>query len=56
MPSTVLRNIGELVLVPPGPVKGRSMRHIETVEGAALVMVDGDISWFGPSSAGGSVS
>ena len=45
--STVVRNIGELVLVPPGPVKGRSMRGLETIEGAAVVMDEGAISWFG---------
>ncbi len=42
-----IRNIGELVVVPPGPVGGRSMRNARCVESAA-VLVDGErITWFG---------
>jgi len=45
-----IRHIGELVLVPRGPVGGRSMGRVETVPDAA-VLVDGDrISWFGAES------
>jgi imidazolonepropionase len=44
----VIRNIGELVVVPPGPVGGRSMRQVSCIESAAL-LIDGDrIAWFGP--------
>jgi len=43
-----IRNIAELAVVPPGPVPGRSMGHIETIASAAL-LADGDrIAWFGP--------
>jgi len=42
-----IRNIGELVVVPPGPVGGQSMRNVTGIE-AAAVLVDGDrIAWFG---------
>jgi imidazolonepropionase len=44
----VIRNIGELVVVPPGPVPGRSMRTVDRILSAS-VMIDGDrIAWFGP--------
>lgn len=43
-----IRNIAELTIVPAGPVPGRSMGTIETIESAAI-LVDGDrIGWFGP--------
>ena len=46
----VIRNIGELLVIPPGPVRGRSMRDVPTIESAAL-LIDGDrISWFGPEA------
>jgi len=42
-----IRNIGELVVVPPGPLGGRSMRNVTGIE-AAAVLLDGDrIAWFG---------
>jgi imidazolonepropionase len=45
-----IRNIGELVVVPPGPVGGRLMRNVSTVRFAAL-LTDGDrIAWFGPEN------
>lgn len=45
-----IRNIGELVVVPPGPVGGRSMRDVTVVKSAAMLL-DGDrIAWFGPQS------
>jgi len=43
----VIRNIGELVVVPPGPVLGRSMREVKCIRSAALVIEDGKIAWFG---------
>jgi len=44
----VIRNIGELVIVPPGPVPGRAMRKVDRTRSAA-VLIDGDrIMWFGP--------
>jgi len=43
-----IRNIGELVIVPPGPVPGRAMRKVDRTRSAA-VLIDGDrIMWFGP--------
>ena len=43
----VIRNIGELVVVPPGPVRGRSMRTVDRIR-AASVLIHGDrIAWFG---------
>ena len=46
----VVRNIGELVAVRPGPVPGRTMGDVRCIESAAVV-VDGDrIAWFGPEA------
>lgn len=43
-----IRNIGELVAVPRGPVPGGAMRTVPRVEHAA-VLIDGErIAWFGP--------
>jgi len=43
-----IRNIGELVVVPPGPVGGRAMREVGRIRAAAMLL-DGDtIRWFGP--------
>lgn len=45
---TIIHNIGELVVVPPGPVGGKSMGTVETIESAAI-RIDGErIGWFGP--------
>jgi imidazolonepropionase len=45
-----IRNIGELVVVPKGPVGGRSMGKVWTM-GSAAVLVDEDrIAWFGPQA------
>jgi len=43
----VIRNIGELVVVPPGPVGGRSMRTVERIPSAAVVIEADRIAWFG---------
>lgn len=44
----VITNIAELLVVPPGPVAGRAMRDVATIERAAL-LIDGErIAWFGP--------
>ncbi len=46
----LIHNIGELVVVPPGPIAGGAMRTVGTIQGAA-VLIDGDkIAWFGPES------
>ncbi len=45
-----IRNIAELVVVPAGPVVGRSMRDVPLVKSAAL-LIDGErIAWFGPDA------
>lgn len=46
-----IHNIGQLVLVPKGPVLGRSMGDVDRVSAAALLVDDGRIVWFGPESA-----
>jgi imidazolonepropionase len=43
----VIRNIGELVVVPPGPVGGRSMRTVDRIPSAAIVIEADRIAWFG---------
>lgn len=46
----VIRNIGELVVMPPGPVLGRAMRTVDRTHSAS-VLIDGDrIAWFGPQN------
>jgi len=45
-----IRNIGELVVVPRGPVGGRSMRQVDRIRAAAIVVDDDRISWFGPDA------
>lgn len=45
-----IRNIGELVLVPPGPVGGRSMGDVQRISRAALLIDDGKIAWLGPEA------
>jgi len=47
---TVL-NIGELLLVPRGPVGGRAIGRVERIRDAALIVEGGRIAWFGPQSA-----
>ena len=43
-----IENIGELVLVPPGPVAGRAMNRIECVRDAVILVDGGKVEWFGP--------
>ena len=51
-----IRNIAQLVLVPPGPIPGRAMDGksrpaVITVQSAAAVLIaDGVIQWFGPDN------
>jgi imidazolonepropionase len=42
-----IRNIAELVVVPPGPVPGRAMGTVAIVRGAAALVEGGKIRWFG---------
>ncbi len=46
----VIRNIGELVVVPRGPIGGRSMGNVECITSAAVLIDDDKISWFGRES------
>ncbi len=45
-----IRNIGELLVVPKGPVTGRAMRDVPVISGAALLIENGLIAWFGPDA------
>ncbi len=46
----ILRNIGELIVVPPGPIGGRAMGRVPRIASAAVLMEDGRIGWFGRES------
>ncbi|MGD2109059.1 MAG: imidazolonepropionase [Phycisphaerae bacterium] len=43
-----IRNIGQLVMVPPGPVGGQWMGRVKTVESAAMLIDGESIAWCGP--------
>jgi imidazolonepropionase len=56
MDSTLLiRDIGALVAVPPGPLAGPRMRELPVIRDAALLIRDGCIAWFGPAGDAPSV-
>src|SRR5262245_55813593 len=44
---TLIHNIGQLVAVPRGPVRGPAMGKVPVVTEAALVIHDHNIAWFG---------
>lgn len=46
----LIRDIGRLVIVPPGPLAGAKMREIQTLANAALLVEGGKIAWFGPQA------
>ena len=48
-------NIGELVVVPPGPVAGSRMGSVRTIAIAELRIEDGRIAAFGPAGSLGQV-
>lgn len=48
--QTLIRNIAQLVAVPPGPVRGRQMGMPPIYENAAVLIQDDVISWFGPAA------
>ncbi len=50
MTIVVIKNIGRLLAVPPGPLSGSQMRHVPVIQSAALAVGDGIIRWFGPES------
>ncbi len=45
----LLTDIGQLIVVPPGPLCGAQMRAPARIDGAALQVRDGRIQWFGPA-------
>ncbi|HKQ49588.1 MAG TPA: imidazolonepropionase [Phycisphaerae bacterium] len=45
---TLLHNIGQLIVVPPGPASGEQFIAPPIIKDAALVIEDGRIAWFGP--------
>ncbi len=45
---TLIRNIGQLVAIPPGPVAGAAFSSPPVIEKAALLIENGRIAWFGP--------
>jgi imidazolonepropionase len=44
----LIRDIGSLVLVPPGPLAGPAMHALRVLPDAAVLVRDGRIAWFGP--------
>ncbi len=44
----IIENIGNLPLIPPGPVPGLRMRNVAELRDAALWLRNGRIEWFGP--------
>ncbi len=48
--DTLIRDISELVVVPPGPVGGRAFSSPPVIRDAALAIDDGLIAWFGPAA------
>ncbi|MBW7904337.1 MAG: imidazolonepropionase [Phycisphaerae bacterium] len=44
----LIHNIGELAVVPPGPLRGAAMRSVTSMADAAVAIEDGRIAWFGP--------
>ena len=44
-----ITNIAELVVIPPGPIRGAAMRTVKTIHDAALVTDQGHIACYGPA-------
>jgi len=42
-----ITNIAELVVVPPGPIRGRDMGNLRTINDATITTENGRIVWFG---------
>ena len=51
MNHCVITNIGELLVVPPGPVRGPAMGAVETIHGATLLIEGERIAGFGPAGS-----
>ena len=45
--SLLIKDIGTLVIVPPGPLAGDALRAVTTIKNAALLITAGKIAWFG---------
>lgn len=45
----LIRDIGSLVVVPPGPLAGAAMRQVSMIRDAAVLIEDGRLAWFGPA-------
>ncbi len=48
--TTIIENIGQLVVVPQGPVLGPTMGRVEVIDDAAVVIEGDRIAWFGRES------
>ncbi len=48
--SLLIEQIGTLAVVPPGPIVGAQMRTVPVINDASLLVRDGRIAWFGPTS------
>lgn len=51
MSHLVIRNIGELLLVPPGPVAGSAMGDVRSINDASLLIADEKTAAFGPAGS-----
>jgi imidazolonepropionase len=49
-PQLAIKNIGELILVPRGPIGGRSMNNVRRLPSAAILCENGSITWLGANS------
>ncbi|MFQ5805673.1 MAG: imidazolonepropionase [Phycisphaerae bacterium] len=45
----LIRDIGSLAVVPPGPLAGEQMRDVKMIRDAAVLVEDGRLAWFGPA-------
>jgi imidazolonepropionase len=45
----LIRDIGTLVVVPPGPLAGDRMRAVNVIQNAAVLIEDGRLAWFRPA-------
>ncbi len=48
--TAAIANIGQLMVVPKGPVPGPSMCRVEAIEDAVLLIENDRIKWFGPAA------
>jgi imidazolonepropionase len=47
----LIRDVGTLVVVPPGPLAGQQMAGVNVVQNAAVLVEGGRLAWFGPADA-----